>query len=64
MVQILAQQIQIQMFSPTMVLIMESQIHLEMDSIVVQTAFLKQILEMGIQKEEPQEDLSIDAEHL
>ena len=52
------------MFSPTMVLIMETQIHLEMDSIVVQTVFLKQILEMGIQKEEPQEGLSIDAEHL
>ena len=50
------------MFSQTMVLIMETQIHLEMDSIVVRTVFL--ILEMGNQKEEPQEDLSIDAEHL
>lgn len=47
-----------------MVLIMTTQIHLEMDSMVVQTAFLELILETEIQKKELQEDQSIDAEHL
>ena len=47
-----------------MVLVMTTQIYLEMDSMVVQTASLELILAMEIQKEELQEDPSIDAEHL
>ena len=40
---------------------MAIQIHLEMDSTVVQTAYLQIISEMKIQKEVPQDDLGIDA---